>query len=89
MRYLQSSHAKELQTIIWSFGLFIASVFSLLFLGLYMIESGSVFRGINLVFCTIASGALVVMTLAGTRLFQESIHVSSHRYGTGRQPLGH
>ena len=81
MRYLQSSHSAELKKTIWTFGLFIIAVFSLIIIGSEMIDNEMVFSGANVIFSTLAGGALVSRVIRDSRFSETEQYLILHLHG--------
>lgn len=68
IRYFQLSQFLALRKLIGTFGLFIATLFGLLAVGFILMNKGITFRGINILFSTMAGAALVVIAIKGSRI---------------------
>ncbi len=75
IRYVQSSHAKDLRKVICAFGLFIIAVFSLILVGGIMIDNEMTFYGINIVFSTVAGGAFTSLIVRGIRISETEQYI--------------
>jgi len=75
MRYLQSSHIVELRKGILSLWSFIIAIFGLILFGIILINNKMTFSGANVIFSTIAGGAIVARAVRGSRFSETERYI--------------